>query len=102
MHLCPAISHRCCAFTQLEVGEFFVDDTIGGQGSHYKYPRRDIDYMVQSAAKTLASGGRGGRKNERWVVEALKANPVEGLNVAVFGSMEPWYEAMLVCTLQWL
>ena len=83
---------------KIEVGAFFVDDTIGGKGSHYKYPRRDIDYMIQSAQRTLATGGRGGRKNERWVVEALssQANTIEGARALVFGSMEPWYEAMLL------
>jgi hypothetical protein len=84
--------------SRIELGEFFVDDTIGGKGSHYKYPRHDIDYMVGAAKKTLSSGGRGGRKNERWVVEALHTHTeaIKGANALVFGSMEPWYEAMLL------
>jgi hypothetical protein len=83
---------------RIELGDFFVDDTIGGKGSHYKYPRRDIDYMITAARRTLASGGRGGRKNEGWVVEALagQLEAVRGANCLVFGSMEPWYEAMLL------
>jgi hypothetical protein len=52
--------------------------------------------MISAAGKTLASGGHGGRRNERWVVEALQAYPVAGQQVAVFGSMEPWYESLLL------
>eukprot|EP01048_Picozoa_sp_COSAG05_P005425 COSAG05_NODE_322_length_11414_cov_47.115510_4_plen_269_part_00 len=83
---------------RIEVGDFFVDDTIGGKGSHYKYRRQDIDHMVKAAGSALQQRGRGGRKNEAWVVEALSGvqGHVEGAAALVFGSMEPWYEAMLV------
>jgi hypothetical protein len=54
--------------------------------------------MITAAQKALASAGRGGRKNEQWVVEALRAHEqdVKGSHALVFGSMEPWYECMLL------
>lgn len=81
----------------IELGEFFVDDTMGGQGSHYKYPRRDIDHMIKGAAAALGST-RGGRKNDHWIADALKANRdiIKGGDVLIYGSMEPWYEAMMI------
>ena len=82
----------------IELGEFFVDDTMGGQGSHYKYPRRDIDHMVKGAAQTLSGRTRGGRKNDHWIIDALKthAESVKGADVLIYGSMEPWYEALMI------
>lgn len=82
----------------IELGEFFVDDTMGGQGSHYKYPRRDIDHMVKGAAQTLAGRSRGGRKNDHWIIDALKihAGSVKGADILIYGSMEPWYEALMI------
>lgn len=44
---------------QIEVGSFFVDDTIGGKGSHYKYPQRDIEHMVRARASRRVRGRRG-------------------------------------------
>jgi hypothetical protein len=89
------------AFTMggsIELGEFFVDDTMGGQGSHYKYPRRDIDHMIKGATQTLAGRTRGGRKNDHWIIDALKthAESVKGADVLIYGSMEPWYEALMI------
>ena len=54
--------------------------------------------MISSAETTLATHGAGGRKNERWVVDALKAHKaaVKGASVLIYGSMEPWYEAMML------
>jgi hypothetical protein len=82
----------------IELGEFFVDDTMGGQGSHYKYPRRDIDHMIKGAEQSLAGRTRGGRKNDHWIIDALKAHKqtVEGADVLIYGSMEPWYEALMI------
>eukprot|EP00418_Pyrodinium_bahamense_P055275 CAMPEP_0179169580 /NCGR_PEP_ID=MMETSP0796-20121207/83488_1 /TAXON_ID=73915 /ORGANISM="Pyrodinium bahamense, Strain pbaha01" /LENGTH=223 /DNA_ID=CAMNT_0020872465 /DNA_START=14 /DNA_END=682 /DNA_ORIENTATION=- len=82
----------------IAVGSFFVDDTLDGETSHYEYPRRDIDFMVGSARKVLASGSAGRRGNERWVVEGLLSHwaALTGTRALVFGSMEPWYEAMLL------
>ena len=82
----------------IELGEFFVDDTMGGKGSHYKYPRRDIDHMVKGAAQALSGQTRGGRKNDHWIIDALKmhAESVKGADVLIYGSMEPWYEALMI------
>ncbi len=54
--------------------------------------------MISSAETTLATHGAGGRKNERWVVDALKTHKaaVKGASVLIYGSMEPWYEAMML------
>ena len=78
--------------------DFFVDDTLGGQGSHYQFPRTAVDQMLSSASKMVASGGAGRRRlppMDRWLLAGLDAHPLEpGSSAVVFGSMQPWYEAI--------
>jgi hypothetical protein len=93
------------AFTMggnVPVGEMFVDDTIGGRGSHYQFPKSDVDFMVGSAADLLKPGARGRRRlglMDQWLFSALDehgSESVSGGKVAVFGSMSPWYEAIAI------
>jgi len=83
----------------IAVGEMFVDDTLGGKGSHYQFPAGDVDHMVNSAASMLKPGSRGRRRlasMDQWLFSALDEHSISGGHVAIFGSMSPWYEAIAV------
>ena len=82
---------------------YFVDDSREGAGSHYKYSAKLIDPMVARARelrRTLAEGGfpfRASRmRKQAPIFEALEAHSFEGKDVAVVGSMDPWWEAVCV------
>lgn len=95
---------------RVPVARMFVDDTNGGKGSHYRYPRADIDHMLTAARRELATARRlwsGGtdedmppalqRRQRSWVAAALARHGpalLAGKRVAVYGSMEPWYECL--------
>lgn len=94
----------------IEIGEFFVDDTINGQGSHYQYPYEDISQMKSSADAFLSGRKPQARlpQMDKWILSALKKHMpsshrgggdgeknLDGRNTAiVFGSMSPWYEVL--------
>ena len=66
---------------QVAFGEMFVDDTLGGKGSHYQFPSSDVDHMVKSATSMLAPGSRGRRRlapMDQWLFSALDEHPVTG------------------------
>jgi len=53
-----------------------------------------IDQMVASARSLLESDtalARHRRKPDIGIIKALRSLPLEGKDVLVFGSMEPWY-----------
>ena len=91
---------------RVPVARFLVDDTGGGEGTHYKYPAADIEHMVGAArreigaARARAAAGRPpprGRAAQRaWWPQALAehASLLDGARVVVFGSMEPWFECL--------
>lgn len=86
---------------QVEVGEMFVDDTLGGKGSHYQYPATDVLAMIEAAAGYIA--GKNTRRlppMDQWLLKALQQHgaAMKGANVVVFGSMQPWYEAIAVAS----
>lgn len=82
----------------IPVTTFFVDDTIEGKGTHYSYGRQSIESMVGAARAALAkvkAGQKGAqRQMDQWLLEAVLRHPIRGQHVIVFGSMEPWYEAV--------
>ena len=96
----PPTMPRGAAFTMggaIETGEFFVDDTLDGHGSAYSYGAEDVEAMVAAAGRAVKGGGGAvARPMDRWLLEALAAHPIEGGDLLVFGSMEPWYEAIAV------
>jgi hypothetical protein len=79
---------------------FFVDDTNDGKGTHYKYPRSDIDYMVSQAEAQLERVGaiedESRLHKSFWLLRAFAKNPIRDMDVVVFGSMEPWFESVCV------
>eukprot|EP00937_MAST-01D_sp_MAST-1D-sp2_P002807 g2807.t1 len=97
---------------RVPVGRFFVDDTNGGKGTHYRYPRADLDHMITAAERELATAKRrlgDGDSPQQPVPRAILARPrswvavaiarhaatlFRGQRVLVFGSMEPWYESL--------
>eukprot|EP01147_Barroeca_monosierra_P008327 gene8327-873_t len=83
--------------------QYIVDDTNGGEGSHYKFSANSIENMVASAGRYLQVDGQFGKNNvfsqtQKWFIEALRKykHLVERKNAIVWGSMNPWYEAMLL------
>ena len=86
------------AFTmggKVATGDMFVDDTIGGKGSHYQFPNADIKYMIQSASDLLKPGSRGRRRlppMDPWLFSALDEHSILDGHVAVFGNQTPIYK----------
>ena len=84
---------------RIEVGDMFVDDTgIDGTGTHYKYGAQDVLSFINGAERAKNKGVNLKYDNKRlWIIEALKQYPLsKGSTVAVYGSMEPWYEAVAI------
>ena len=82
------------------VEHFFVDDSGRGNGTHYKYPARYIDQLVEAARAEAASCARRAAPPASapppprcWLHAALRRRPIDGLDVAVFGTVEPTVEA---------
>ena len=46
----PALVDGYTMGGKVDVGEMFVDDTLGGKGSHYQYPAGDVQAMIDAAA----------------------------------------------------
>ena len=106
-HLVPLFT-RCGAIALRFV---YVDDTMGGAGTHWEYPRAAIDELVDGyrrqllpaspAASSAALQRRGVARMGKlgWVADALwdtlKAAG-RGARVVVFGSMQPTMEALCV------
>ena len=109
-------AHLFDAYTQngtIEVGSFFVDDTNKGKGTHYKYMNADMVAMVGGFAKQLAGWAEYkasefpdeplplaealATPKQHWPlvgIAELGAARISGAAVIVFGSMEPWTEAI--------
>mmetsp|Transcript_13075 Transcript_13075/g.29725 ORF Transcript_13075/g.29725 Transcript_13075/m.29725 type:complete len:283 (+) Transcript_13075:78-926(+) len=86
------------AFTMnntIPVAHMYVDDSMAGNGTHYKASIADIERMIDHFRKALSHPHRIPRQ-QTWIFEALRLYPVAGLRVAVFGSIEPVVEAMLL------
>eukprot|EP01063_Lacrimia_lanifica_P014798 TRINITY_DN21351_c0_g1_i1.p2 TRINITY_DN21351_c0_g1~~TRINITY_DN21351_c0_g1_i1.p2 ORF type:complete len:267 (+),score=108.35 TRINITY_DN21351_c0_g1_i1:64-864(+) len=83
---------------QVPVEDFYVDDTgEDGLGTHYGFDAAGFAQYVSSAEQVKAQGGYDLRRMNKanWIFEALRLHPLaEGAQGAVYGSMEPWYEAV--------
>mmetsp|Transcript_1107 Transcript_1107/g.3768 ORF Transcript_1107/g.3768 Transcript_1107/m.3768 type:complete len:318 (+) Transcript_1107:245-1198(+) len=71
-----------CGAIPVDTG-MFVDDSFGGEGSHYRYSRRDVD-GDQAAA----------RRDSGFVATALRKHVARGSSVLVVGSITPRREAL--------
>ncbi len=84
-------------------GSMWVDDSNAGAGTHYRYPRADMDEMVAAAKKRLdryrqSRTGSSHKSAEDWLIESLFLYPVRGLRALVYGSMEPGLECLLIAS----
>eukprot|EP00466_Bigelowiella_natans_P021508 jgi/Bigna1/87546/estExt_fgenesh1_pg.C_210159 len=85
---------------KIPVESYYVDDSNGGEGTHYQFPRLDIDAMLlnvqqqKANMQRLISLGIGLQNKPSWIYQALLKYPIEGLEVVVFGSMEPYFECI--------
>ena len=77
---------------------FYVDDTLAGKGTHYRYRREDIESMIKMATRQLERQALGksvrAKPMDEWLGQALSEFPLDGMSVAVFGSAEPYYESL--------
>ena len=62
----------------IPLADFFVDDTMGGKGSHYKFSRKDIDFMINSARKLHANSKHTGH-SDAWLLLALAQLPIQNV-----------------------
>ena len=112
-HPPPELESEFLMGGRVPLDRFFVDDTYGGEGSHYKFPRAQVDRMVEqasvqlrpleslspSALRSAAAKWPPTSQYKRQVVYAalvLHRDLVAGQACAVIGSMEPWVEAALL------
>jgi hypothetical protein len=91
----------------IAVGNFFVDDSREGKGTHYSHGRSDIDARVKAAARDLVSA-RAGRDvgvkaslHSRLAVALVEPSVLARLtrpnsSAVVFGSSSPGVEALLI------
>ena len=77
---------------------FFVDDSGAGTGTHYSYAHDEINEYIEAAHRMLR-----GRQSARlpstrlWLIEAISSVlAVSSARGLVFGSAEPWVEALLL------
>lgn len=93
------------------LAQFYVDDSDDGQGTHYQFPRVQLEKMVAQAEDQMARLGAvlkaqtshinsfGNALSKRQQVYAamyLHQHLIKDRRVCVFGSMEPWVEAALI------
>lgn len=75
----------------IPIESYFVDDSFGGQGSHYVFKRPQLDAMIAAAARTPVAARRD---KLRWAVAAIMSLDLTGKRVIVFGSTAPRFEAL--------
>lgn len=111
----------------IPVAKYFVDDTYGGEGSHYSFPQAQIQQLIDRLRDQLAQRwpeihpdqplpellkNRGPalpnsktpprqtpeqQHKDRYVLAATKyLTHLQGAKTLVFGSTEPWFEALLL------
>lgn len=87
------------AFTmngRIKTATSYVDDTNEGKGSHYKADKKEVKALVKNFRRMRDGAQQKMTLKWEWLFDALKTYPVRGQRVAVFGSMEPSIEALLV------
>lgn len=69
---------------RVKLESFFVDDTNGGKGTHYKYGREDIDYMVKQASIQMQrinveryKETQNRQHKSTWILFAILQNPIK-------------------------
>jgi hypothetical protein len=100
------------AFTQcgaILVSNMYIDETMGGQGLHLKFPRAEVNAQLQHATRLLAMADKTATDLKspsrfatsmkgavRYALDAMRRHrdEISGGAVAVFGSQRPTYEAM--------
>ncbi len=78
---------RCGAIAE---AEYYVDDSLGGAGSHYKFGAEGIQALIIEGAEALDTASRGHRRlppKHRECIAALGALTLAGKRVIVFGSV---------------
>lgn len=89
----PALLAGYTMSGQVPMEHFYVDETAGGQGTHYRYPSADIAAMLVAAERQLRRPHA--RPTQRWLTEAI-AREAKGASAVVYGSIEPWVEVLLL------
>eukprot|EP00049_Salpingoeca_infusionum_P016289 m.330998 g.330998 ORF g.330998 m.330998 type:complete len:373 (-) comp16052_c2_seq3:5415-6533(-) len=85
----------------IPTAEYLVDDTNGGEGTHYQFSRKHIDTMIAATTQVLGATSLDELMNKHrltqtqaWFVQALQVNPIQDSVVCVWGAVSPWYEAL--------
>lgn len=75
---------------RIPIARMYVDDSAAGNGTQYRADRAMVERLVEQFKATVTES------RWVWLLEALEAYPVDGEEVAVFGSIEPFAEALLL------
>lgn len=99
---------------QIPLEYFYLDDTLSGKGTHFRYTQKEIDDMEITAKKHVDKIKKAidhfAQRN--WAQEALvqklrktdwlhfallnHTESIEGKRVVVVGSISPWVETLLL------
>lgn len=112
----PAMRSAYTMNNKISVSHFYVDDTLMGKGTHFKYSSEIISSYVNSYRQKLSRWRTFAEKENldndaaslndivmsldkmHWPLIALdaafKQNGLHGKKVVVFGTQEPWAEAI--------
>jgi len=102
---------------EIPIEYYLVDDTYGGVGSHYKFSADDFDNYVNNAKKAMESAPTRWKLFQTDCAQDIRVLPnvcyrllkqyglyfallnnsqtIFGSKSIIFGSMEPWVEALL-------
>lgn len=92
-----ALKARLTQSGKFPFAEYFVDDTNAGKGTHYIYPAPLMEQFLEAALERLAADEHLPTAQGYFVTAIRKyLDAMEGANAVVFGSMEPWLEALII------
>eukprot|EP01038_Epipyxis_sp_PR26KG_P005796 gene5796-8000_t len=87
----------------IPIERFYVDDTNDGSLTHFIYSAKSLESFISGASKLfnrieVASNSFSSLKKDQWVHYAMYhyRNFINGSQVCVFGSAEPWVEAAAI------
>lgn len=78
------------------LSEYYVDES--SHDSHYVFSNADIIELLEEAHKSISSASRGRRvgSSRQLLTQAIVARVARSSRVLVFGSTEPWVEALAI------
>ncbi len=77
---------------KIPVQQWFIDNTCPDHSTRF-YSRNTIDSYIERV-KNKEANYYG--NTDLWLYQAFQAYPIQGKTVAIVGSLEPWYESVVL------